>query len=143
MQQKLNLTTVVVDDNDIDRYMVRRYLTRHEAFGDIMEAPTGDAFLEDICASKQLEPGRSTPILVLMDINMPGLDGFETAERLQEMVTSGETADSIVVMMFTSSDNPADKRRADEIEIVKGYVVKPFGNTHVSEILALWESRAD
>lgn len=134
------LMTVVVDDNDMDRYMARRYLSRNDAFGEILEAETGDSFLSTICEAGRLDAVEPKPVLVLMDINMPGLDGFQTAERLQEMVASGSMTHSIVVMMFTSSENPADKARADAIPIVKGYIVKPLSDESVDSIVDIWKS---
>jgi len=126
---------VIVDDNDMDRYLVRRIISKHDPFDEVFEAPTGDAFIEEFCHGGTLSEVNPKPVLILMDINMPGMNGFETAERLQEMVEAGQTTRSIVVMMFTSSDNPEDKARADALDIVKGYIVKPLSHQDVEMII--------
>lgn len=134
----MTTVTVIVDDSEVDRYLVKRYLKRHADFDEIIEAETGQEFLDDVCKSGRINRAEPQPVLVLMDINMPGIDGFETAERLQEMVQAGAAPDSIVVMMFTSSDNPADKARAEAIDIVKGYIVKPLDDADIEAIMKLY-----
>lgn len=130
------LLTIVVDDNDLDRYLVRRVMSKRSIFDVILEAPTGKDFLDSLASSEVLAH-TDKPVLVLMDIRMPGMDGFETAQKLQELVTGGQTGNSIVVMMFTSSDNPADRARADELAIVKGFIVKPIEEEDLDAIVAL------
>jgi CheY-like chemotaxis protein len=135
----MDVLTVVVDDSELDRYMVRRFLSRHESFGEVLEATSGSEFLEQVVPSGQLDSKLPKPVLVLMDINMPGLDGFETAEELQAKVETGHVPDSLVVMMFTSSDNPRDRQRAEEIDIVKGYIVKPLDEADITYLKSLYE----
>ena len=134
-----DVVTVVVDDNEIDRYLVRRYLAKREQFGGFIEASTGIEFLEEVCDGQKLNELSEKPILVLMDINMPMIDGFETAKRLQERVENGDVPASIVVMMFTSSENPEDRKRAESIDIVKGYIVKPMDDDDLSYLLTLYD----
>lgn len=101
-------TILVVDDEPELREMVRRYL---EAEGfKVIEAVDGDSALEALAISE--------PDLVLLDVSMPGRDGFETLQELRHSTT-------IPVIMLTA--------RAEEIDRVIGltvgaddYVTKPF-----------------
>src|SRR5262249_48441702 len=58
--------------------------------------------------------------LVLLDVNMPGMDGFSTAEQLRDQ------PDGVLptVMLVTSSDQFGDAQRCKDMGIV-AYVVKP------------------
>ena len=141
MTERPELVTVIVDDDENDRYLVRRYLGKREEFGTVLEAATGVEFLERICDGHALDGLPDRSILVLLDINMPRLNGFDTALALQERVDAGTVPESLVVMMFTSSDNPEDRRRADAIDIIRGYIVKPLEDADVSELLALWKAQ--
>jgi two-component system response regulator len=61
-----------------------------------------------------LSPERSAadmPHLVLLDLNMPRLDGFEVLEKMRRE----ERTRFIPVVMLTSSDHPEDVRRAYEL----------------------------
>lgn len=142
MKEANDFVTVLVDDSDMDRYLVKRYLTRRGAFGEIIEAGSGVEFIDSICDTHRLDDMSAKPILVLMDINMPIMDGFETVQALQQRVEKGQVPSSLVVMMFTSSDNPEDKKRAEQIDIVKGYIVKPIDDKDVERLIQLFENEA-
>ena len=109
---------VVDDDRDI-RGLVRELLSR--AGYDVSEAESGKAGLREFYASP--------PDLVLLDVSMPELDGWQTLERIRDL-------SEVPVMMLTA--------RAGELEKVRGlkggaddYVTKPFGR---QELLARVEA---
>ena len=134
------IDVVVVDDNEIDRYIVKRKLTRAAGFGDIQEAVAGDRFLSSVSKDDEITMGPPPPTLVLMDINMPRMNGFETVQRLQEQLEVVEGPPLIVVMMFTSSDNPRDRQRAEELPLVKGYICKPLDDVGIDAIRSIYAS---
>ena len=135
--------TIIVDDDDMDRYIARRRLAKVDGLGDIIEVETGDKFIDVICANAANFVGQPDPMVVLMDINMPGMDGFQTAEKLQSLVEQGEVPDSFIIMMFTSSKNPRDRERAEANPLIKGYIVKPIDDAAVEHIKALQAGESD
>jgi DNA-binding response OmpR family regulator len=99
---------VVDDDHDI-RGLLRALLER--AGHAVWDAPDGRAGLRELYAR--------SPDLVILDVAMPGLDGWATLERIREVT-------DVPVLMLTARDA--------ELERVRGlqggaddYVVKPFG----------------
>src|SRR5262245_7511076 len=64
---------------------------------------------------------RTPPDLVLLDIVMPGLDGYEVCRRLREMP---ETAD-VPIMFLSSLEDVRDKTRGFEAG-ANDYLTKPF-----------------
>ncbi|MEO1574361.1 MAG: response regulator [Pseudomonadota bacterium] len=131
-----SLTTVIVDDNELDRYVARRRLEKLMPSGQVVEAVSGDAFLSHVCDEGLLDRHCDTAALVLIDINMPGLSGVETARSLQARVDAGLVTRDIVVVMCSSSDNPTEKYSALDIPIVVGYIVKPLLDDDVHHLLA-------
>jgi len=100
---------LVVDDEDDIRGLVRALLER--AGHQVIDAPDGRAGLRELYTN--------SPDLVMLDVAMPGLDGWETLERIREV-------SDVPVLMLTARDA--------ELERVRGlragaddYVVKPFG----------------
>jgi DNA-binding response OmpR family regulator len=100
---------LVVDDDETIRAVVRRLIER--AGGAVAEAETGEQGL------RALYEGR--PDIVVLDIELPGLDGWQVLERIRQLT------DLPVVMLSA---------RADELEKVRAlragaddYVTKPFG----------------
>jgi DNA-binding response OmpR family regulator len=100
---------LVVDDEEDIRGLVRTLLER--AGHEVSEAPDGRAGLRELYTA--------SPDLVVLDVTMPGLDGWATLERIREVT-------DVPVLMLTARDT--------EVERVRGltggaddYVVKPFG----------------
>ncbi|WP_346355361.1 response regulator [Azotosporobacter soli] len=60
------------------------------------------------------------PDLVLLDITMPGLDGYEVCRRI-----SGNSRDKIPVILISGKNSEADKEKGFEAGAVD-YVIKPF-----------------
>jgi CheY-like chemotaxis protein len=68
------LEVLVIDDQETDRYIIRHHL---EEFGcSIVEANRGE---EGLRLARELKPA-----LVLLDLNMPGMDGFEVLAHLRD-----------------------------------------------------------
>jgi len=84
--------------------------------------------LEDLRSKK----GRTEPILVLLDINMPEMSGFEFLEYL----VGENLALNIDVVVVTSSISDNDRTRALEYpQFVKEFVIKPLNIRRLSAIL--------
>lgn len=136
-----DITVAIVDDNEVDRYIVRRHLTKAAGFGAISESVTGDRFLDEMYNGNHSQGDLVPPLLVLMDINMPRLDGFKTVEEIQDRMRAGLGPNSIVVMMFSSSDSPQDHARAEALDIVKGYICKPLDAAGIDTIRRIYADR--
>jgi DNA-binding response OmpR family regulator len=111
---------LVVDDDPVTLELLRGILER--AGHDVREAGDGRAGLRDLYAS--------APDLVILDVEMPELDGWATLERIRDL-------SDVPVLMLTA--------RETELERVRGlrggaddYVVKPFGHQElVARVQAL------
>ncbi len=100
---------LVIDDDDDIRGLLRALLER--AGYNVTDAPDGRAGLRELYAG--------SPDLVILDVAMPGLDGWETLERIREV-------SDVPILMLTARDAELERVRG-----LKGgaddYVVKPFG----------------
>jgi DNA-binding response OmpR family regulator len=112
---KTQRRVLVVDDEEDVRGLVAELLGR--AGYEVAEVPNGRAALRELFSAP--------PDLVLLDVNMPELDGWQTLERIRDV-------SDVPVVMLTA--------RAGELEKVRGlkagaddYVTKPFGR---QELLA-------
>ncbi|WP_445455712.1 response regulator [Flavobacterium sp. HNIBRBA15423] len=75
--------------------------------------------------------------LILLDINMPIMNGWQFIEQYENLEKGRKTA--IVVVMLTSSMNSDDKNRALDFKSIKKFINKPMTAALLKEILALFE----
>ena len=119
---------LLVDDNDADNVYHEIVLRRAGYSGEIVVCESGEAALEYLRAHPD-----QPPELVLLDINMPGMDGFEFARAATPYLTGAATA---TVVMLTSSASEADRRKAKSLEVIRGYIIKPLTEQTAGELLA-------
>ena len=63
------------------------------------------------------------PDLILLDINMPRMNGWEFLEALEAM---NRIVTPPTILMLSTSLNPVDQARAEDNEIVSGFIKKPL-----------------
>ncbi|MEM1161450.1 MAG: response regulator [Pseudomonadota bacterium] len=136
----MDMSVVIVDDSEVDRFMIKRRLLEAQDFGDVVEIAAGDIFLEEYFSAPSASVD-AQKLLVLMDINMPRLTGFDTIAQMQERLADGKGPTDCIVLILTSSDNPDDIKMADMFDIVEGYIVKPVGRADVDLIRSVYEER--
>jgi DNA-binding NarL/FixJ family response regulator len=105
----MTLTLLIADDNDLFVNALEGLLERESSIRVVARAANGEA-----AAHLAAELG---PDVVLMDLSMPNIDGFEATARILER--SPGTA----VVVLTGSDDPDDQERARSAGAV-GYVTK-------------------
>jgi len=138
----VKIPVIVVDDNQDDRYIAKRKLSKHDDFAEVLESNAGYSFLEDYFEGTEKTEIEQPPLVVLMDINMPRMNGFETVAEIHARVAEGRGPDRIVVIMFSSSDNPEDHKEAEILQSVQGYVVKPLNDSGIEQIRAAYHNAA-
>lgn len=125
---------IIVDDNSVDRYIIKRHLKRCAFVDDVIEFDAGDTFFDQYF-STGVEDGNTGPrSVVLMDINMPRQSGFETVAKMEAAVKKNGTSNACVVMMYSSSEHPSDLERAAGFDIVAGFIVKPFAQDNIADL---------
>jgi DNA-binding response OmpR family regulator len=102
---------LIVDDDPLIRNVVRAVL--EDGSYDLEEAASGEEALR--------AASRRPPDVVLLDVMMPGLNGFEVATRIKKDARLKEA----VVVMLTAKDAPEDRRRGLEAG-ADAYFTKPF-----------------
>ena len=109
-----------MDDEPAIRVVCRVNLTA--AGIDVLEAADGESGLE---LAK-----RERPDLILLDVMMPGFDGWDVARKLAEDPATRE----IPIVFLTARAEMTDRRRAQLLGGV-GYIVKPFDPVDLGEVV--------
>ncbi len=111
---------LVIEDNDQNIYLVNFILEKHGFH--VIQARNGE---EGIRLALQQEPD-----LILLDIQLPGMDGYTVARALRKI----ESIKSVPIIAVTSYAMPGDREHALEAGC-SGYIEKPINpETFVTEI---------
>lgn len=123
---KLN-KVLLVDDSQPSNFLSKLTLQKHGINCSIDECLNGKKAVEYLRKSEEC------PGVILLDINMPVMDGFEFLENYKN---EAKCFDKSKVFMLTSSARDEDKNKSMKHDFVKGYFAKPLTEEHVEEILA-------
>ena len=118
---------ILIDDNEADNVFHEIMIRRAGFEGEVKVFESGIDALEFF-----EQDDAQIPTCIFLDINMPMMDGFEVANRLSPLLA---TKPWVVLVMLTSSGNPADKARSEAISAIKGYVTKPLDVPTVKNVM--------
>lgn len=120
MEKASKTTVIVVDDDSMMREMLKLIL-RSESYSVVGEASNG----QDAIALCE----RLAPTLVLLDINMPKMDGLQALDEIRK--TSPKT-----MVIMVSADATMDKVSEAVKKGAAGFVVKPLKAASVLDRIA-------
>lgn len=126
---------LLVDDDEATNYLHRLYLEEWEYTGKVYTALNGQEALDFLKTNEEFRQGR--PSLILLDINMPIMNGFEFMEAYEKL--SEEYKASIVVVMLTSSLHSSDQERAKHLNDLTSFINKPLSREQMEGISAQLE----
>jgi DNA-binding response OmpR family regulator len=119
---------LVIDDEHAIRLLCRVNLSASGI--EVLEAANGTAGIEIA--------RRERPDLILLDVMMPGIDGWEVARRL----TADEATRAIPIVFLTARAGEEDRHLGQEAGAV-GYVVKPFDPVAIATVVELTLARIE
>ena len=131
----MNRSVLIVDDNRLDRMLATRVFERSGRFSHVYAVNDGAealALYEDYDRQRREQPDRFPPLLVLLDIKMPVMDGFTFLERYAELGL--EVEHPHFILMLTTSTATVDRQRAEAEPLVHEYLVKPVTSAVVEEL---------
>lgn len=109
---------MVVEDDAVDAEVVRRGIEKRGLEYELHVKPDGGEAI-NFLRSDQLTTAQRGNLVVLLDINMPGMNGHEFLETLR----ADEQLRRTIVFVLTTSDHTRDKQKAYD-QNVAGYFVK-------------------
>lgn len=118
---------LIVDDDQVDRYLMKRDLKRVELEMDVAEFTGGVEaleFLKDSAGSDEDSDEAKPPRIIFLDINMPCINGLEFLDAFQDLRVSSKGLERCSVIMMSSSEHPDERRRALAHEFVIDFVTK-------------------
>lgn len=116
------LQILLAEDHENDVTLLRQAFVRAAVKCTMRSVPDGAEALAYLGGSGSYSDRTTFPFpqLLLLDVNLPRLDGFEVLQRLR----SDESLKPLIVHLFTSSSRSSDIERAYRLG-ANSYVVKP------------------
>jgi two-component system chemotaxis response regulator CheY len=111
---------LVVDDSRVSRMMSRQFILSKQPTWSVEEACTGEEAIEKVQTM--------FPILILLDVNMPGMGGIAAAEKLRQLLPD------VPISMLTANVQDAIRQRA--IALGVGFVEKPITEARIHQLIA-------
>ena len=123
-------SVLLVDDDSTTNYLNKLLLNRLGVTEQLLVAENGR---EALATLAQAFPGPGGPTLLLLDINMPVMNGIEFLEAYQQLPPAQRHA--TVIVLLTTSVHPRDLAHVQTMPIV-GALDKPLTETKVRSLLA-------
>lgn len=114
---KKALSILHVDDDQVDCMVIRKVLKNQGISEEIIQASNGEEALQLL--QNRLETQSRLPDLILLDINMPRMNGLE----LLQSIRSDERLCHLPVFVLTTSDDSEDRQSAFRMNVA-GYFLK-------------------
>ncbi len=119
-ERRLPPRLLIVDDSRVSRMMIRARVQTLQPNWVLEEAVTGDEAL--------VMAAQSAPDYVTMDVNMPGLNGFDAAGQLRQL------APNTRIVMLTANVQESSRARAESIGLK--FVQKPITDASMLQVIA-------
>lgn len=123
----MNIDTImIVDDDEVAHMTTESVIEEFDPTINILQAYDGQEALEI------LDKLAVQPNIILLDINMPRMNGFEFLEEYKTREHK-----SGIIAIQTSSNNDKDKERAKRYDFVTKYLLKPINISDLEDLRKL------
>jgi CheY-like chemotaxis protein len=128
-------SVLIIDDSEIERYILSHQLKKI-GVSEIMQQTNGTSgleFLKNYLQNLQQYGASFPPAIIILDVNMPIMGGFEFLQKFAELKTQVDL-DICQILMYSGSDDPQEKARALQYDFVKGFLIKGESSTEELKI---------
>lgn len=135
MNQKLNCI-MLIDDDEPTNFLSSMIIEEADCAEFIQVADSGEKAINYLLNSQKFNyanPEYPWPALIFLDINMPAMNGWEFLEKYRELRKSN--ANNTKIIMLTTSLNPDDKNKANDMDVVTDFKHKPLTWELLDEVL--------
>ncbi len=118
---------LIIEDDPAEQFLNQVIFSNNHPSIEVLLASDGEEAIQ-IIKEKNISPD-----LILLDINMPRMNGHEFLEKF----TDKNTRDIPIIVMLTSSDQEQDKESAFGYKCVKDYLLKPMSEEKAAKLIEL------
>jgi CheY-like chemotaxis protein len=123
--KKINLTYIIDDDN-IFIFVLKKILEKNQSFEEVLDFKNGEKVIELLNKKNQIIPN-----VILLDINMPVIDGWQFLEQIEKLPNK----DKFNIFIMSSSIDANDIEKSKSFSTVKDFISKPINNDKLNKLL--------
>ncbi len=125
-----NKVICIIDDDPIYQLLINKIITMSETDYDVISFKNGKEALERF--KLDIENDKSLPEIILLDIEMPIMDGWDFMTEIDKALT--QKNDKTAIYIVSSSIAHEDKEKAKTFPEILGYFSKPMDSNKILEI---------
>lgn len=127
---------ICVDDDPIALLLSKLVLSKADFASQVITAANGEIAIQYLAQPEVIEANKNSehPLLILLDLNMPVMDGWEFLEQFSTSRYQQHYATAKVILLSSSID-PNDIERSKEFAMVSAFLPKPLTKEMLGVIL--------
>ncbi|MFL9831012.1 response regulator [Flavobacterium sp. ARAG 55.4] len=129
-----NKTTYLIDDDKLSIKLMSMLISKNNFCEEIVSFHNPQTALDEL--KTNASDSSKLPDVILLDLNMPVLDGWQFLDEFQ-LITF---AKKIIVFIVSSSIDPSDLEKTKNYPIIKNYIIKPLTSEKIKRTSLLIEN---
>jgi len=119
----------LIDDDPVFIFAIKRIFKLSDVCKNFTVYNNGEEAIEGL--THTIASGKHIPELILLDINMPIMDGWQFLDEFTTMTVSKK----ITLYLVSSSIDPVDFKKAKEYELITDFIIKPVTRKTVIDLV--------
>lgn len=124
-------TLCIIDDDDLYKLLLKKTIQKLEYNTEIMCFSNGEEAIK--CFKENKNKATNLPDIILLDINMPVMDGWEFMENYKSL--RQDLCKPITVYIASSSIARQDIEKSEEYKEISGYLIKPIVKSTIKGLI--------
>jgi len=126
---------LLIDDDEANHFLTQLSIKKAKIDAHVQVVYDGVEALEYLTTTGKYasEPTFPQPGIIFLDINMPRMNGWEFLHKYEQLPV--EQKGNIVIVMLTSSSNSDDIKKAEDLNELVDYLIKPLTLKKLEKII--------
>lgn len=121
--------TCIIDDDPVYIFAAKRLLNLSDFCENFTIFNNGEDAINAL--TPILKSGKNIPDVILLDLNMPIMDGWQFLDEFIHI----KSLKKITLFIVSSSIDPMDLKKAKDYELVSDYIIKPLSKRSLEDIM--------